>query len=239
MSVLKPTQDPLGVALLQYFKTNVEQIIKVSSIEAGNDKYQASYFFRKHNQMPKIEQEALKLAKGKVLDVGAAAGCHSIILNENKDIEVKAIDVSPACVEVMKARGLNAELIDVWDMNEKFDTVYLLMNGIGLAGTISKLKDFLVHLKSLLNSGGKLIFDSSDIIHLFIDSDEDFTPDLSSDYYGEISFSFKYQKTVSPVFKWLYLDEQTAKAYIEDVGFRFKVISRGKQGHYLAECTKI
>ncbi len=45
------------------------------------DPIHLSYFFRFFDKIPKLEQKALKLSKGKFLDVGFGAGSHSFYLN--------------------------------------------------------------------------------------------------------------------------------------------------------------
>jgi hypothetical protein len=90
--------------------------------------------FRSFAGMPELEQKALKLAQGRTLDVGAGAGCHSLILQE-KGIDVTAIDISPLSVETMRERGVMKVLQqDFFTLNTQFDTILLLMNGIGIVG---------------------------------------------------------------------------------------------------------
>ena len=56
--------------------------------------------------------------------------------------------------------------------DRKFDSILLLMNGLGLAGSLQKLPDFLLHLSKYLLSGGSIIADSSDINYLFEEEDD-------------------------------------------------------------------
>lgn len=102
-----------------------------------------AHLFRSEQEMPQLEKRALELVRGKVLDIGAGAGCHALALKE-KGFEVKAIDVSPLSCEVMKARGIeDVECINLFDpqLQGKFDTILLLMNGTGIAGKLCALAD--------------------------------------------------------------------------------------------------
>ena len=55
----------------------------------------------------------------------------------------------------------------------------LLMNGIGLCATLEGLQHFLQHAKGLLQAGGQLLFDSSDVAYLYNGKPPKGTP-----YYG-------------------------------------------------------
>ena len=86
-----------------------------------------------------------------VLDVGCGSGSHSLYL-QNKGINVKAIDISEGAIEVSKRRGVaNAEVLDVLNETETFDSILLLMNGTGIFQDMSQVSTYLKHLKSLLN----------------------------------------------------------------------------------------
>ena len=108
-------------------------------------------YFRSPEAMPDLEVMAIDLCKGKTLDIGAGAGSHALLL-QDKGVDVTAIDISEGAVEVMKERGVNkASVQDVFEMkHEKFDTLLLLMNGIGLVQTIDGLKRFLQQSKACL-----------------------------------------------------------------------------------------
>src|SRR5690606_16554255 len=101
------------------------------------------YLFRSFNEMPKLEQKALQMVKGKTLDVGCGAGSHSLYLQE-KGFDIKAIDVSKGAVEVAKLRGVNqVELKDILNETEPFDTILLLMNGTGIFQELSQVSRYL------------------------------------------------------------------------------------------------
>ena len=83
---------------------------------------------------------------------------------------------------------------------KKYDTLLLLMNGFGLAGTVQNIPRFLGMLKGLLNEGGKVLVDSSDVAYM--------KNELSQEgYYGEIQFCYEYKHILGEWFNWLYMDQ--------------------------------
>lgn len=204
---MKKRNDPVGLALLDYLNGVRGKDINVISPDVEDDVIPVDYMFRSFDDMPEVEQEALKLARGKVLDVGAGAGCHALYLAE-QGLEVTAIDSSPGCVEAMKRQGLkDARIQDIWKLaNEKFDTILLMMNGMGFAGEIQYLPKFLRHLKTLLNPGGQILFDSTDLIYLFLDDEGGAWLNLNEKYIGEITYEMEYDGISSGKFPWLFVD---------------------------------
>ncbi|MFY0673171.1 MAG: methyltransferase [Bacteroidia bacterium] len=227
-------KDPLGKALFKYHETGEEQKLKVFSQDVHTDVYKASYFFRDIEEMPELEIDALKMCKGRILDVGAGAGCHSIWL-QNKGFDVTAIDTSAGAVDTMKARGVkNAINESIYDHNESYDTILMLMNGIGLSGKLRLVGNLLNKLKSLLNTGGQILTDSSDIFHLYNSLDSDDLLNLEKDYLGEVSFQFEYNGEKSDWFDWIYLDQRTFKEVATNSGFSFKIVATDSSKAYLA-----
>jgi len=235
-------KDLFGQAIYDYhFNQNPEDLITETSISEPDD-MPVEYLFRTYKQMPKIEQKALQLAKGKVLDVGCGAGSHAIYLQNEKKLEVTAIDISPKAVEVCKARGINtAYNVNLLDLKgEKFDTIILLMNGIGIAQQLNKISVFLNQLKSLLAPNGQILVDSSDIIYMF-DEDEDggkWIPN-ERDYYGEVSFTVTYKGETEIPFDWLYIDYNTLQNAAHANGLNSELILEGENFDYLARLTHL
>ncbi|MEM6802987.1 MAG: class I SAM-dependent methyltransferase, partial [Bacteroidota bacterium] len=161
-------KDPFGLAMWSYMRGNLKAKVKVYSDIAVDDNIPVSYLFRTYSQMPKWEQKAIDHCYGYILDIGAGAGSHSLEL-QNRGEEVKAIDISYGAVEMMKERGLKqASHISFWDLaEESFDTLLLMMNGIGLVGNLKGLNAFLEKAKTHLNAGAQIILDSSDINYLY------------------------------------------------------------------------
>jgi SAM-dependent methyltransferase len=189
--------------------------------------------------MPKLERLALKKCSGKILDVGAGAGCHSLYLQNNK-FDVTALETSTLCCDVMSKQKIrkviNSDILSF--NNEKYDTILLMMNGIGIAGTLSGLNTLLGHLKTLLNKSGRIILESSDLIYLFEQEDGTFMVDINaSHYYGEIDYLLKYQNVTGKPFSWLFADHVILTDIAEQNGLKTSIIEYGPHYDYLAQLT--
>ncbi|HWR94864.1 MAG TPA: methyltransferase domain-containing protein [Flavobacterium sp.] len=230
-------KDIFGKAILDFQTNNSpEDLITETSI-SEKDEMSVAYLFRSFSEMPLIEQKALKLAKGRVLDVGCGAGSHSLYLQNERKMNVKSIDISGNAIQACQLRGIkNVKVQDVMTIeNEKFDTILLLMNGAGMCGKLRNLESFLYKLKSLLTVHGQILLDSSDIIYMF-DEDEDggkWIP-LDNEYYGEVIFNIEYKGEKEKPFNWIYIDFNTLQNAAVSVGFKCELIQEGLHYDYLA-----
>jgi SAM-dependent methyltransferase len=236
MSTLK--NDPIGAAIFDYAATKKPTDIIVSSDICEDDIIPVEVLFRSYKEMPELEKIALERATGKILDVGAGAGIHSLEL-QDRGFEVFPIEISQGAVDYMNRVGLNARKVNFFDLkNEQFDTLLMMMNGIGIAGKLSHLEKTLLHAKSLLKAGGKLLCDSSDIKYLYEDEDGSLWMDLNSEYYGNFRFQMSYKKEKGPWFDWLYVDFDNLFKAASNVGMKAKRIYE-HEDHYLAEISNI
>ncbi|WP_158210208.1 class I SAM-dependent methyltransferase [Myroides phaeus] len=233
-------KDLLGKAILDFQTNNNPQSLITETDISEAEEMDIQYLFRSFNEMPKLEQLALKKCRGKILDVGCGAGAHSIYLL-NKGFDVKAIDISANSIEACKLRGIeNAEVKNILDIkDEKFDTILLLMNGTGIFGRLINTTKYLTHLKSLLNPGGQILIDSSDLIYMF-DEDEDggkWIPMDNKDYYGELVFTVEYKGEIEEPFNWLYLDYNTLQNAANANGLNCELLQEGNNCDYLAKLS--
>lgn len=229
-------KDLFGKAILDYQTNNSPENIITETTISEEDEMSIAYLFRTFKEMPLIEQKALTLAKGKILDVGCGAGSHSLYLQNEKNLNCTAIDISANAVKACKLRGLKNTLVqDILTFeNETFDSIILLMNGTGIFGTLKNTSKFLQKLKSLLNPGGQILIDSSDIIYMF-DQDEDGAYEVpAGNYYGELEFTISYKGEKEDSFPWLYLDYNTLQNAAIDNGLQCELILEGEHYDYLA-----
>ena len=228
--------DAIGQAVHNYHFKRIDKPITIHSDGFDEDFVAPSYFFRSFKQMPKLEQIALQKARGRVLDVGACAGCHSLILQQ-KGVDVTALEQSALCCDVLKDRGVRKVIhADLMNFNsQKFDTLLLLMNGTGIAGRLAHLKTFLTKLKDLLNPDGQILIDSSDLIYLYMDDEGTAEIDINADnYYGELVYQTEYNGIKGRPFPWLYIDSENLAQYAEDAGLKIEKIEFGDHFDYLA-----
>ncbi|MGB5204947.1 MAG: class I SAM-dependent methyltransferase [Eudoraea sp.] len=230
------TRDIFGRALIDFQNGNYsEDIITYSSLDE-KDILPLPYLFRDYDTMPLIEQKALDLCRGTVLDVGCGSGSHSLYL-QNKGIEVTGLDESVGAVSTAKSRGIkNVIHSNIYDYSGmKFDTILLLMNGVGIAGRLNELPRLLDHLKGLLNPGGQILVDSSDIIYMFeVDDDGGYWIPDNGNYYGEVQFTMEYKGLKSAPFDWLYVDYNQLKQATEQQNLSCEFLCEGTHYDYLA-----
>lgn len=235
MTIKQTTSDPFGKAIYDYFHGAHNCQLKIQSDIAEDETLDSAYFFRPFLEMPRLEQLALSYCKGKVLDIGAAAGAHSLIL-QDKQIDVTALEVSPLSCLTMQKRGIKKVIqSDLFDFtSDKFDTLLLLMNGAGIAGTLNGFSKFLNHLKTILNPGGSILIDSSDLRYLFEDENGDIWIDVNSDkYYGQLNYNVSYRGKDHLQFDWLFIDEDHLRTIAQENGFKAIKLADGEHYDYL------
>jgi len=233
------TGDPIGQAILDYAKFKKPFDIIVSSDLCDDDIIPIEVLFRKEEEMPELELNALDQCRGAVLDIGAGAGVHALAL-QDRGHQVSAIDLSAGAVAHMKENGLNAKQIDFYALQNKtqYNTILSLMNGMGLAKNLENLPAFLKKAHELLLPGGRLIADSTDVKYLYEDEDGGYWLDLNSAYYGNFKFQMHYKKVSGPEFEWLYVDYDTLHQHATDCGFKCRR-AYSVEEHYLAVLEKI
>ena len=230
--------DPMGRAIADYHKSNKASRLRVFSPMFEEDEIPLTTLFRNYESMPEIERKALDMAKGRVLDVGAGAGCHSLVL-QGRGLDVTAIDISPLSVETMKERGVKKVFEqDFFTLEGQFDTILMLMNGIGIVGTLERMPEFFKQLDKILAPGGQVLCDSSDISYVFEDEEGMIDIPNEMDYYGEHSFQMQYKDTIGEPFDWLYIDADTLKQNAGRCGYAVEVVAEGGHYDYLARITK-
>ena len=227
--------DVFECALLDQFNNDAADVLWLENTYGEPEEMPVDLFFRDENEMPEMELYALKMCKGRVLDIGACVGSHALIL-QNVGLDVTALELSATACSISKQRGIkqvvNCDIFNYKD--QKYDTLLMLMNGVGLAGTLVKLPDLLEHCKSLLNKDGQIIFDSSDISYLYDD-----IPFPESNYFGEISYRYKYKEMKGGWFNWLYTDQSTMSRVAQKLNLKFEILFEDTFDQYLARLSRL
>nr|WP_294944887.1 class I SAM-dependent methyltransferase [uncultured Mucilaginibacter sp.] len=227
-------KDVYGQALWDYFKSTKPAKLFIYNKYGPKEEMPLDIYFREEAEMPNLELLALGKCYGRVLDIGAGAGSHALLLQQG-GFDVAAMDISGRAVDIMKERGVkHAFKQDIFTYSgQKYDTLLLLMNGIGLTGNIEKLRVFLQHTKQLVKPGGQLLFDSSDIAYLY----EGYPP--AGNYYGELWYQYAYKGQKTDWFQWLYIDAGTLIEVAAEEGWATEILDEDDMDGYLAKLMPI
>lgn len=233
-------RDPHARAIADYFGGARDATLTICNSAGEQEELPVSVFFRGPAEFFSFERTALALCRGRVLDVGAGTGVHALYL-QRRGHDVCAIDVQPEAVEIMRARGVrDARQIDVAELEgETFDTVLLLMNGIGIFGTLEGLRRFFSYAPGLINAGGQILLDSGPAT-LVGDPEDAFAAMHGSDaesYPGETWIELEYRGERGPPFRELYADPETLCGCARSCGWKPEIVHRDELGGYVARLT--
>ncbi|WP_345989515.1 class I SAM-dependent methyltransferase [Chryseobacterium sp. Chry.R1] len=232
-------KDLMGKAIWDYHHNEDPEDLQTETSISELDELPVDYLFRTFEEMNALEQKALESSYGKVLDIGAGAGSHSLYLQDIRNLDVVALDISPKSIQVCQIRGIKKAVCEnMLDFSgETFDTILLLMNGTGIFGSLAEIDNYLQKLHLLLNDNGQVLIDSTDILYMF-DRDEDGGVYIPAEgYYGELDYIVHYKGESEDPIKWLYLDFETLKNAAENNGFNIEKVMQDEDA-YLAKLMK-
>lgn len=196
-----------------------------------------SFFFRDDVEFLPLEEAALDLCRGHVLDIGAGVGAHSLAL-QNRGLEVCALDISPQACEIMSMRGVHdVRCTDIFNFDEKpFDTVLFLGNAIGVVKNLAGLDRFLRGVHKMVKPDGQILIQSIDLRRTpFNDEHRAGTAEQPGGYVGEVRMQFEYKGQKSPLWEWMHIDPQTLRFYCEPAGWSYRIVMEDESGYYLAQ----
>lgn len=236
--------DVLGQAIADYFHrvrgrklwvhTRMTAGGPEASIPFPREEMPIRHYFRSSDEMPELEWTALRHCKGRILDIGAGAGSHSLALQQLGQ-DVTALEISPLAAAVIRGRGVREVVccdVFVLPATRKYDTLLLMMNGIGVAGNLTRLRAFLRKARALSRPGARLLFDSTDIAYLY----QKMPPPPG--YYGELLYQYEYRRQRSEPFPWLFIDRKTLEKVAAEEGWQTTILFEGRNAHYLASLAQ-
>jgi SAM-dependent methyltransferase len=228
-----PLKDLHGKAIVDYYQGKAYSPLMLHTSYGSSEEMPVEVFFREEEDLSVLDLLALIECKGKVLDLGAGAGVHSLIL-ASRGFDVDALENSPGCVEVMKQSGVGQVISDDYRKHKgRYDTVLMLMNGLGLAGKLAGVKPLLEQCMKLLKKGGQILVDSSDISYLY-----ELSIPKPEGYYGEISYQYEYKGEKGDWFDWVYVDQGTLTGIGTEMGLTVEILHTDESDQYLARITR-
>ncbi|MGB3468535.1 MAG: class I SAM-dependent methyltransferase [Cyclobacteriaceae bacterium] len=222
-------QDLHGKAIYDYYTRKRTEKLILHNSYGEPEEMPVEVFFRDQLDFTTIEHLALIECEGTILDIGAGAGAQSLVLQEWGK-EVTALDNSPKCAEVMQLSGIGQVICEDYRKHtSQYDTLLILMNGLGIAGRLKQIPEFLQQCRQLLNKNGQILVDSSDISYLY---DEHYP--RPEGYYGEVKYQYEYNGKKGNWFDWVYADETTLTDIVIKEGLQIEILHRDETDQYLA-----
>jgi len=233
---------PLGAALLAYHNGRHDALLRIDSDVFDSEDVAVRHYYRPDmDPLEDLDRRALERCSGAVLDAGAGAGRHALDL-QCQGLEVTAIDVAEDAVQVMLDRGISdVRQGDIFTSElGSYDTILLLMNGIGLAGHHEGLQKLFDRFGELLKPDGRVVFDAAgldaEISHLDAQTLSDMA--IGNPQLGEVFFRLTFDDLEGSWYPWLFPTSTQVTDAAHRAGFDFTVIGRGARGAFLAEVTR-
>jgi SAM-dependent methyltransferase len=230
--------EPLAAALMDHYRTGRPRRVRATRADGVAFEIETQEYFTLEGQLANLDALALDRCEGRVLDVGAGAGRHSLAL-QRRGVEVVAIDVSPICVELCQARGVKeVHLFDVMrldseDILGRFDTILFGMQTIGVAGGATTLSKLLERIQACLAPGGEMLVDSSALREPWEGEAEDRSVEA-----GEIVLSTRYRGWFGEPFPWLYLSPQHLAETAAVAGLEAEILGEVEGGEFLSALSR-
>ncbi len=234
---MESEKDILGIAFCSYWKVDKKTPFYIRRDDDYLDAVEMKDFFSK--ELPPIEEFIIKLAKGKILDVGCGAGRHSLYFQE-KQFDVTGIDISPEAIKVCKERGCEkAQVMDIFHPTlpeNSFGTILLFGNGIGIGGTLSNTEKLLKILRKLIKKDGLLLLTSLDVtktkkeVHKVYHKKQE----TKGEYVGSVKIRVEYKDQIGDWFQWIHIEPGKLKELCKETKWNLVSIFKEKGGEYSA-----
>lgn len=202
--------DIFGEALLGYMKGDRSSFY-LKDEKGKRHIYDLADRFRPYSSLNKSEKKIISLSRGNILDVGCGTG--NVIPPLEKKGKVLGIDISPIVIEVAQTRGhKNCIVADIFTFRpkQKFDTITLFGNDLGIGGSVSGTKKLLKILREMLKRDGQILA----ILRNYNDSD-----------YRLMKLTPIWKNRSGPKFNWILLNTDFVSELCKEQKLESKVIA--------------
>lgn len=232
-----PPLAPFASALAAYAAGDPDPGLRLRSSLGEDEALPTGFFFRDPDRWMDFERYAVELCRGRVLDLGAGVGPHTLAL-QALGHSVVAVEGSAGIARLLRERGARSVVhadFRLW-WRPGFDTVVMLMNGLGPVGTLAGLDRFLIHARRFLAPGGQLLVDGAEAVMSRPSVPASWPP--AGEYPGEAWVELSHAGRIGRPFRELYIDIETLASHAVRAGWQLEPAFDGGDGTYLARLTK-
>lgn len=200
-------------------------------------------YFDEYKDWPSHQKKAIRLARGKVLDIGCGAGRHALHL-QGKGFDVLGIDQSPLAVKVCRKRGLKkARIMSITRIPfglGPFDTLLMMGNNFGLFGGFKRARWLLRRFRSLTTDSGRIIaetvdpYQTKDPVHLAYHKRNRARGRMP----GQVRIRVRYHNFATPWFDYLFASKKELMEILDGTGWRINRFIDSEGPVYVAVMEK-
>ena len=223
-------------------QTTVEIIERDDNyIDIGSD---PGLYFSEYRQWSPLEKRAVKLAKGRILDVGCGAGRHALYL-QAKGFDVTGIDNSPGAIKICKLRGLTKAIIRPISDADKFklasfDTILMMGNNFGLFGSRENARIILKKFASITAPDARII---AKTLNPYITANSLHPPYHRANRRrgrlgGQIRMRVRYGATVGEWFDYLFVSPEEMQEILCNTDWQIEELLNAVEANYVAVIQK-
>jgi SAM-dependent methyltransferase len=206
-------------------------------------------YFSDYPDWPGSVKKALRLARGRILDLGCGAGRHCLYL-QRKGFDMTGIDSSPLAVKTCRLRGVRRAFnYSVEDLNSvrvrrrlgRFDTIVMLGNNLGLLGSQRQAVRLLRALHDITNPGAQLLGETLDPygtrrpVHRAYQARNRQRGRMG----GQIRLRVRYNNLHTPWYDYLLLSRTELRTILAGTGWRLEQTIPDTGGSYVAVIRRV
>lgn len=218
---MKKAMDLIGLAVKDVIRGDKNEFVFID--DSGHiSTHDIRRYLRKPSYLVSLEKQLIKEARGHILDIGCATGYYLPLLM--KQGVTVGMDISDNLIDIARKNGLeNCFVGDIFKFKfkNKFDTITLLENNIGLGGSIINTKKLLNKLKNLLNKNGQILM----IIR-----------NIDNQNYFKIKLRPCWKGIVGDRFEWISFNINYLKDFLLKSGFIVDILGKDEKS-YLIKAT--
>jgi SAM-dependent methyltransferase len=239
---MQEREDAFGRMMLDHLEgRSAEEIVERDDgffhVGAG-----PSLYFSRYEDWCSHEKRPMRLARGRVLDVGCGAG-RAVLYLQERGVDVTGIDNSPLAVTVCRRRGaVNVEVRSITRLRGlgKFDTILMLGSGFGLFGSRDRARRLLRTMRGMTSPRGRVVAATRDPHMSGHDDDARY---MAMNRHrgrmpGQFRIRIRYHNYRTAWFDHLTVTPDEMRDIVEPTGWNVARILDGPDGRYTAVLEK-